>query len=138
MPLNSQSHEDTEMIELCQEHSKALARMDAKLDSIHEQTSKTNGRTTANESALSSIAAQMAVQQTMWVGAVQERQRLEARIVVLEASMGNMKDWKAEMRGGARGALMVAERLATIAALVVASWAAWSGHVQAVAAVGSR
>jgi hypothetical protein len=122
------------MIELCQEHAKALARMDAKLDSIHEQTTKTNGRTTHNEADISSIAAQMAAQQTMWIGAVQERQRLDARLVELEKSMGGMKDWRAEMKGGARGAVAMLERLATIAALLVASWAAWSGHLQAVAA----
>jgi septal ring factor EnvC (AmiA/AmiB activator) len=122
----------------CQLHGERLTRIETKLEAIHEQTTKTNGRTTANESALSSITAQMATQQTMWVQSMQYRAAVEKRIEELEESMGKMKDWKAELRGGARGVLGILQQFGTVVALFAAAWAAYSSHIQAAAAVAQK
>jgi septal ring factor EnvC (AmiA/AmiB activator) len=136
MPPRSFLHEDTEHMNQCQLHGERLTRIETKLEAIHEQVTKTNHRTTANESALSSITAQMASQQTMWVQSMQYRAAQEKRIEELEGSMGKMKDWKAELRGGSTRAMAIAQQMMTIIALAVAAWAAYSGHVQALAAAG--
>lgn len=149
----SQVHED--QMQLCKEHATKLDALDKRFDTLNDmnlklgrvegrvedvfrQAEKTNGRTTQNEASLSAMAAQMAAQQTMWIGAVQERQRLEARIDDLEKSMGNMKDWKAELKGGARGVMGLVQQAATIVALLMTGWMAWSGHVQAIATAARK
>lgn len=138
MLSHSHAHEDTDEMTNCNVHGERLTRIEVKLEAIHEQVSKTNGRTTANESAIAAMATQLASQQTMWMQSMQYRTAMEKRIEDLETSMGKLKDWRAEQRGGTSRSLAIFERLATIVALVVAAWSAWAAHAQVAAALAQK
>jgi hypothetical protein len=110
-----------------------IARMEEKLDAIHDQVVKTNGRTSANEHAISAITVQLAGQQALLSATSRDWSGVDSRVKELELSMGKMKDWRAEMRGGGRGLVQMANTLLTIVALFFAGWAAYSSYIQAIA-----
>lgn len=122
----------------CRAHGEAIVRILALSEGMHEHLQRLNGRMGKAEERLHRVETQQAAFQFASAENTRHRQALEEWQQEQEKSMKSVWKFIDEWRGRNAGKLAIAERLLTIAALAVSAWAAYSGHVQAVAAAAQK
>jgi hypothetical protein len=108
--------------EHCQEHGESIARILAQTTAIEAHLRALNGRTGRNEDQIAALSVKQGAHDVI-------QTQIMRTLGPLEDSMGNMKDWRAGMVGGAeqrsqtiKDWMVVFGLLITFAAVGVSLW----------------
>ncbi len=119
-------------------HGEQIARILVLAENMENHLRQLNGRMEKAEHRLHQVEVQQGAFQFSAVANERNWQALEAWQREQEGGMKAIWKFIDEWRGRNAGKLIIAERLLTITALAVSAWAAYSGHVQAMAAAAQK
>ena len=134
-PLSfAQGDAKVEVPQECLIHGEKIATILANTTAIKERLDQLNGRTAKTEDRVGKIETRCAGHQMMDIGTAEYRRRLEGWQSGIESRLEPIETALAQQQGERSSNLRYIERIAMIAALGVSAWAAYSNHLQAIAA----